>query len=212
MTLTADNIGPEIYELFHEISEGLQGRGRFSGSEPDPEFQRKVYLSPGDSVQTSGEPLNLMLHCPEGPGIYSLRDIFLNTKELRDHNIVERIRNPKLPGYSFEEDSQLVFTLRGLNESQIHFYGNQEFNVDQNLMQNFSPINRRNLGRELAYCFDEFLSSNPKSLNKKDIGPQNVPYVIDGKNGSYEVRLLVESDPKLFINISLEDIVELVKK
>ena len=99
-----------------------------------------------------------------------------------------------------------------MNESQIHFYGNKEFNVDQNLMQNFSPINRGNLGQELAYCFDEFLSINPKGLDGEDICPQNIPYIIDGKNESYEVKILVEGNPKLFINISLEDIVDLIKK
>lgn len=276
MTITAKNIGSEIYGLFHEVSQGLQGKGKTmeeeiayaerqidtfqesldkdgiimdgtvhpfrEGGREDfqrglgdwkarkqeiltggealiAKEQREFYLNPRDCVQTPGRPLNLMLYCHGDEelfsgedGVYSLRDIFMNTEELRKHFKRKGITPPPLEGYGKRDESQLVFILRGVDEPQIHFYGNKDGQTSERYTQGFKPLGRRNLGQELTYCFDEFLGRNPKGSIGDNIGPQNVPYKLEGKKGLYSVRLLVKGDPKIFTDITLEDIRQVSRK
>ena len=60
MPITAHNLGPEIYRLFHMLSEGLQGKEPEHGDMLTKKERRKFYLDPLDTIQTSGK-LNLML-------------------------------------------------------------------------------------------------------------------------------------------------------
>ncbi|GEM_PF-5136063 len=276
MTITANNIGPEVYGLFHRVSQGLQGKGKTLREEVAhadkqiatyqecldkggiiadgtvspfmkggrEEYQRGLdgwkarkqklleggeiliakeerafYLNPRDCVQTSGEPLDLMLYCHGDErlfsgrnGVYFLRDIFMHTEELREHFQQAGIAPPPLEGYRNGDQSQFVFILRGLNEPQIHFYGNRDGQTPKRHMSGFKPLGRRNLGQELAYCLDEFLRKNPNGSHGDNIGPKNVPYVIKGKRGLYEILFSVEGDPRIFTDITLEDIKQVSEK
>lgn len=287
MALTAKNIGPAVYRLFHRVSQGLQGkggktleeelaeaeesirmrqewlkkggeiidgtvypfreRGRTPGgwSESGREIcqreleerkaykqeilaggeellareQREFYLNPRDCVQT-GDPLDLMLCCPceenmfgGRSGIYALRPILLSTEDVREYFEHQGIPFPPLKGYGPEDEKDFVFILREIDEPQIHFYGTREGRVPEQYRKGFRPLGRRNLGQELAYCFDEFVEQNPRGIDGRNTGPQNVPYMISGRGGLYTIRLLIPGQPvmvpAIFTHITLDDMKQL---
>lgn len=104
-----------------------------------------------------------------------------------------------------------VLVFRGLDESQIHFYGNTPENVPSNYRTNVTPLTARNLGEELHYAFTEFLKNNPKGANGMDLSPHNAPFVLQGRNGIYAVRLSDARGQLVFRDLSLADIRELTK-
>lgn len=104
-----------------------------------------------------------------------------------------------------------VLVFRGLDEPQIHFYGNTPGNVPSNYAINVTPLTARNLGEELHYAFAEFLKSNPNGANGRDLSPHNVPFVLQGKDGVYSVRLGGTKGPPVFRDLSLDDIKVLTK-
>lgn len=104
-----------------------------------------------------------------------------------------------------------VLVFRGLDESQIHFYGNRPGNIPSNYATNVTPLTAKNLGEELHYAFAEFLRNNPNGANGTDLSPHNVPFVLQGRNGIYAVRLGDVRGPLVFRDLSLTDIKDLMK-
>jgi len=104
-----------------------------------------------------------------------------------------------------------ILVFRGLDESQIHFYGNRPRKVPSNYATNVTPFTAKNLWEELHYAFAEFLRTNPSGANGRDLSPHNVPFVLQGKDGLYAVRLGDVRGPLVFRDLSLRDIKDLTR-
>lgn len=114
----------------------------------------------------------------------------------------------------YEELEQLKHTgiiiLRDLNEKQISFYGNNYKQTLRNSARNTCKIKAENSGEELYFTLREFLSNNPKGNDGKDIGPENAPFIIQGKSGLYSI-LLDRKGTIIFKDLTIKDIKELIK-
>ena len=192
--LTAKNIGSEVYGLFHKLSEGLKN-------------DRAAYLNPGDTIQTSGQ-LSLILYCEGKDGVYSLRDMLMNTADIKDYLQIERIPFPPLEAYREGSKPESVFMVRNMDEAQVHSYGQKR----QIAIPQFKPLRRENLGAELEYCLEQMLRNGLWREQGEDIGPQNVPYIVNNKKGVYTVELSVGGSLILLKGLDIENIRTLLKK
>jgi len=148
---------------------------------------------------------------PKKEGVYNIRPSYPLSwaHGMKNYLIDKGMAPPPWRGYGDNDITEPVFILTGLDEVQVHFYGNLNKQVAKKYLDGFKPLGRRNLGQELAYCFDEFLKQNPNGSTGNNIGPKNVPYTIEGKNGLYTTRFLVKRGTKIFKDVSLDDIVQL---
>lgn len=281
MTITAHNIGDVTYQLFYQMSEGLQGRFMYNpltvqgviewcnqeieksraelrelpskgpwtkigtrkiykkppksitepieryirqlerhikaleadGEKILAEEAREAHLEPGAYVKTDVKSGDLMLYCEEGDkGVYCLGPDVMARLDFLDWLAQSRIPPPPIKGYANKKHhSTGILILRKLTEPQIHFYGNRSKQVPEKYLKGFKPIGRRNLGEELTYGLEEFLRKHPQGYEGRNIGPNNIPYLINGQNGKYNVHLFVEGKPLIFTGISIADIKSIVE-
>ncbi|MDP1694547.1 MAG: hypothetical protein Q8L34_03325 [Candidatus Woesearchaeota archaeon] len=192
--LTAKNIGSEVYGLFHKLSEGLKN-------------DRAAYLNPGDTIQTSGE-LDFMLYCENEGGVYSLRDMLMSTADIKSSLQTQGIPFPPLEAYREGSKPELVFIARNMDEAQVHSYGQRR----QTAIPQFKPLQRKNLGAELEYCLEQMLRKGLWRERGEDIGPKNVPYIVNNRNGVYTVELNVGGSPILLKGLDIKHIETLLKR